>query len=106
MHAGCFKPSVIEVGGKQPQSGHLSSPADDDKAINVKHSASRKHRTPEDIIDEDRRRAKALKLACSGIKRKADITFNLDDAPIKKPTRLGPILRERLGGASSSFSAT
>ena len=68
--------------------------------------ASRKHRTPEDIIGQDHRRAKALKLASSGIKRKADIIFNLDDAPIKKPTRLGPILRERFGGASSSSSAT
>ena len=96
----------MEVGGKQLQSGHLSSPAGDDKAINVKHSASRKHRTPEDIIDEDRRRAKALRLACAGIKRKADITFNLDDAPLRKPTRLGPILRERFGGASSSSNAT
>ena len=97
---------VKEVNGKQLQSGHLSSPASDDKAINVKHAASRKLRTPEDIIDQDHRRAKALKLARSGSKRNADITFNLDDAPLRKPTRLGPILRERFGGASSSSSAT
>ena len=61
--------------------------------------------TKRHIIDEDRRTAKALKLARSGIKRKADITYNLDDAPLKKPTRLGPILRERFGGASLSSSA-
>ena len=67
-------------------------------------AASRKLRTPEDIIGQDHRRAKALKLACSGIKRKADITFNSDETLIKKPTRVGPILRERFGGASSSSS--
>jgi len=105
LHAGAYKPYFKEASGKQLLSGHLSISASDDKAINVNLKASRRFRTPEDIIQQDHRKAKALKIASSGIKRKADITFNLDDCQLKKPTRLGPILRERFGGASSSSSA-
>ena len=47
----------------------------------------------------------ALKISKTGIKRKADIIFDFDDRHLKKPTRLGPILNKRFGGASSSSSA-
>ena len=93
--------------GKQSESGHLSNPADDDKASTASSSkASRKFKTPEEIIQQDARKAKARKIAKTGLKRKADIFIDLEGQPLKKPTRLGPILSERFGGGMSSASHT
>ena len=102
MHAGCFKPYNMDDSGKQPK-GNLSSPVADDKAVNFNLKASRRFKTPEEVIEQDHRRAKALKATRGGEKRKADIVFE-EEPGLKKPTRLGPILRERFGGASSSSS--
>ena len=88
--------------GKQPR-GNLSTPAADDKAVHINLKASRRFRNPEEVIAQDHKRAKALKATRRGEKRKADIVFK-EELCLKKPTRLGPILRERFGGASSSSS--
>jgi len=101
-HAGAHKDHLNKDRGKQPQSGHLSTPVGDDRADNGKAKASRRFESPEEIIQQDLRRAKALKAAKEGVKRKADIVFKLDECPLKRPTRLGPILSERFGGASRS----
>ena len=104
LHAGCCKPYIKEDRGKQLLSGHLSIPARDDKAIKLNPRASRRFQTPEEIIQQDRRRAESSVQAERGIKRKADIILKDDGVLFKKPTCLGPILRERFGGASASAS--
>ena len=86
-HAGCFKPRA--GGEEQLLKGHLSSASNEVK--------SRKSKTPDEVIADDQRKAKALKLTERGEKRKADIIFEQDGC-FKKPTLLGPILRERFGG--------
>ena len=90
-HAGCFKP---RAGGEEEQLliGRLSSGSND-----LKPDGSRKWKTPEDVIAADHRKVKALKIAQQGIKRKADITFDVERC-FKKPTCLGPVLSERFSG--------
>ena len=89
-HAGCFKP---RAGGEEEQllKGQPSSASSD-----VKPYGSRR-KSPEDIIAADQRKVKASKMSDQGIKRKADITFNVERC-FKKPTCLGPVLRERFSG--------
>jgi len=100
MHANCFKPCAVEAGEGQPLRGHLSAQSSND--INRSPIGARKFKTPEDIVAADQKRAKALKTAQRGEKRKADIVFNVDQCPVKMPTRLGPILSERFRGVCAS----
>ena len=90
-HAGCFKP---RAGGEEEQllKGRLSSASN-----HLKPFGPQKTKAPEEVIAADQRRANAFKLAKQGFKRKADIIFE-EERCLKKPTRLGPILRERFGG--------
>ena len=100
VHAGCFKPYFKEDNGKQPD-GHLADPAADDKATQSGLKASRRFKTPEEIIEQDRKRAKAIKSTRGGEKRRADIVFDVEPCR-KKPTLLGPKLAARFGGARPS----
>jgi len=90
-HAGCFKP---RAGGEEEQllKGHLSLASSDFKPY-----GSRKSKSPEDVIAADHRKVKAFEIAEQGVKRKADITFNVERC-FKQPTCLGPVLSERFSG--------
>jgi len=57
---------------------------------------------PDDIIAEDH--LKAMRYAKGNTERKADITLGDRNSIPKRPTVLGPILRQRFGEPSSSVS--
>ena len=60
---------------------------------------------PDAVIADDNRRAKAIKAANRGVKRKADIILGDRPSVLRRPTLLGPILKERFMGGSSSASS-
>jgi len=99
-HANCFKPRGLDAEEGRLLTGHLSSKQTD--VINFDLKRTRKFKTPEDIIAADQKRARTLKTARQGEKRKADIVLTDEPRLYKKPTCLGPILRERFGRACAS----
>jgi len=104
MHAGCFKPSDDALNRGQPINGHLSEPARGTGNDTRVHT--RRLTTPESILADDCRRAKAQRVSKQGEKRKADVILGDNPAAWKRPTLLGPILNERFNGASSRPSSS
>ena len=102
-HAGCFKPRDDASSGGQLLNGHLSEPARG--SGNEARVRTRRLTTPESILADDSRRAKAQKVFKKGEKRKADVILGDVPVALKRPTLLGPILNERFNGASSSSSS-
>ena len=93
---------IFNAGEGQPLIGHLSDPAS--VSMPATKAGNMRFRSPEDILAEEHRRAKAQRAVKGGEKRKLMSFWTFTQLPFKRPTRLGPILSERFSGASARAS--
>ena len=100
IHSGCFRPREDLL---NRQALNFPAPA---RAVPNMRFRARPLTMSEDILADDRRRAKARRVLMKGEKRKADVVLGDIPAALKRPTLLGPILNERFKGVNCSSSSS